>query len=225
MRSWRRSIHLPAAPALESLIDCQKEKDMRKLTVLWLGVLLVAFLAGPAQATDGILITVDENGHGFLNDQPLNYFIGQDPGPGGLPNALIYSFSLPGQQDAIGLGDVYLREGVEQGWSDLIRFYPVSTSLNYLVFYSDSGPGDTELADVGFPTAFYEYNVTIPELGPEGDNGAYYTPLLGQPPDPGAIYGYDVTYHFISDVPAPPAVWLLGSGLLGLAGLRRRFKK
>jgi hypothetical protein len=196
---------------------------MRKLTVLFFSVLLVAFLAVQANA---FLIEVDENGHGFLDGQPLNYFIGQDPGPGGLPNALIYSFSLPGQQDAVGLGDVYLSEGVEQSWSDLIRFYPVSTSLNYLIFYSDAGPGDTELADVGFPTAFYEYNVTIPEVGPEGNNGAYYTPRLGQPPDPGAIYGYDVTYHFISDVPLPPSVWLLGSGLLGgLAGLRRKLFK
>jgi hypothetical protein len=199
---------------------------MRKLTVLCLGVLLAAFLAGPAQATDGLLITVDENGHGFLNGQALNYFIGQDPGPGGLPNALIYSFSLPGQLGEVAFGDVYLSEGVEQGWSDLIRFYPVSPGLNYLVFYSEAGPGDTELADVGFPTAFYDYNVTIPEVGPEGNNGAYYTPLLGQPPDPGfSMDGYDVTYHFISDVPLPPSVWLLGSGLLGLAGLRRKLKK
>jgi len=29
----------------------------------------------------------------------------------------------------------------------------------------------------------------------------------------------------IRPVPIPAAVWLLGSGLLGLAGIRRRFRK
>ena len=33
-----------------------------------------------------------------------------------------------------------------------------------------------------------------------------------------------VTYHEASQVPVPAAVWLLGSGLVGLAGLRRKFR-
>ena len=35
------------------------------------------------------------------------------------------------------------------------------------------------------------------------------------------FYRYDLT---VNPVPIPPTVWLLGSGLLGLAGLRRKFK-
>ena len=36
-------------------------------------------------------------------------------------------------------------------------------------------------------------------------------------------YGYDINFRVTgSPVPVPAAVWLLGSGLLGLAGLRRR---
>lgn len=44
----------------------------------------------------------------------------------------------------------------------------------------------------------------------------------------GDSYGGDYTINFTpatTPVPIPGAVWLLGSGLLGLVGLRRRFKK
>jgi hypothetical protein len=34
-----------------------------------------------------------------------------------------------------------------------------------------------------------------------------------------------ITYDYAAPVPIPAAVWLLGSGLLGLIGIRRRFKK
>ena len=39
--------------------------------------------------------------------------------------------------------------------------------------------------------------------------------------DPGYIYMDDIS---VNPVPIPGAVWLLGSGLVGLAGLRRKFK-
>jgi hypothetical protein len=39
--------------------------------------------------------------------------------------------------------------------------------------------------------------------------------------DPGWIYMDDIS---VSQIPIPGAVWLLGSGLVGLAGLRRKFK-
>lgn len=38
-------------------------------------------------------------------------------------------------------------------------------------------------------------------------------------------FGTDVVrLHFVSSVPVPPAVWLFGSGLLGLIGISRRRK-
>jgi len=43
-------------------------------------------------------------------------------------------------------------------------------------------------------------------------------------PDKNGVWT-QVNRDWMTPVPIPPAVWLLGSGLLGLVGLRRRFKK
>ena len=43
--------------------------------------------------------------------------------------------------------------------------------------------------------------------------------------DPGEMVSYDVLLSLYSDstaIPVPPAVWLFGSGLLGLIGMARR---
>ena len=54
--------------------------------------------AGPSVQT--LLINVDEQGNGTfdivgLGSGGLTHFVGQDPGPGGLSNALVYQFSDP----------------------------------------------------------------------------------------------------------------------------------
>src|SRR5205085_11231222 len=56
--------------------------------------------------------------------------------------------------------------------------------------------------------------VQIIEVGPEGNNGAFYNPGGGLPGDNSA----GASYHFISDVPEPgiPALGLLGGLLLFL---------
>jgi hypothetical protein len=85
-----------------------------------------------------------------------------------------------------------------------------------LVFYSDVG--EPEPADTGLPTQVYTNAVSINEVGPEGANYAYYTPNEGQP-------GYDAsgpTYLFISDIPEPSTVMLVGLGLAGLLAFKRR---
>jgi hypothetical protein len=86
-------------------------------------------------------------------------------------------------------GDVLMQEG--NGTFDVLRF-PGDSSLRS---YSDNTDGADALADTGFPTAFFANQAFIPELGPEGNNRATYTPVAGQP-------GFDAsnpTYVFVSD--------------------------
>ena len=94
-----------------------------------------------------------------------------------------------------------------------------------IIFYSDfsaTDPADSP-ADTGMPPRFNAPVFTIPELGPEGNNGAVYTPTPNQP---GFILSTALppaTYNIISDVPEPGALALaiLGGGML-LLTLKRR---
>src|SRR5439155_19322699 len=80
-------------------------------------------------------------------------------------------------------------------------------------------PGDTPSP----PTQFYANQVTITEIGPEGNNRAFYTPLPGQP---GFVAGFNLEYIFVSNgsVPEPGTIRLMVAGLgpIGFRLIRRR---
>jgi hypothetical protein len=187
------------------------------------GVLLAAalcFLCSPAVQADPI-ITVDELGHGtilFPGSAPfaMPFALQADPGPGGLASVLTYNLGGP---PALVAGDVLLRDGVDGPILDVIRFNPAGTgSPGYqasLLFYSDNVDGFDALGDTpGAPGAFYTNTVTILEVGPEGNNGAFYTPTANQP---GFVPGFAVQYNFISDAVPEPGSWALM--LTGLGAL------
>ena len=59
--------------------------------------------------------------------------------------------------------------------------------------------------------------------GYSGDYAAFFGPQIGMSGMSGTTF--TVTEIQLQTVPIPGAVWLLGSGLMGLLGLRRIFKK
>jgi len=194
---------------------------MRKILLVLFAVSVVPLLlASTAYAQAGPLITFDENGNGNFAGVPLNFALGPDPGPGGLPQVLNY-FALPFAGTP---GDVRMHDAFEPGnpFLDVIRF----NGDGRIFFYSDNVGGADALADTPSPpTAFYPNLVDIQEQGPEGGfQDAFYSPQPGQP-------GFDPsfpTYHIVSDgvVPEPTSLALVASGMLAIASfsgaLRRR---
>jgi hypothetical protein len=172
-------------------------------------------------------VTVDENGNGIGT-----------LGPGflaGVPSVLTYDLPFATIPGAVLIpGDVLLVDGgvvldvIRFNSVDFDGFAALDASPFTLVFYSDNIGGIDAPADTGLP-AFDPNGVRIDELGPEGNNGAFYTPTEGQPGyvefGPFGLQGF--TYHFISDgtIPEPSSTALLSLGLAVLvlgAGQRRR---
>jgi hypothetical protein len=119
-------------------------------------------------------------------------------------------------------GDVSMFDVGPNGNStnDLIRF----DGQGHLYFFSDKEATDVppfDPADVGIPPLLTQFPAAvIQETGVEGQNGASYVPVAGQPGFDSTIGG--LQYRFISDVPEPSALALSTTGAIFLLLLRAR---
>jgi hypothetical protein len=199
----------------------KKEIIMKRLTkalfILGFGYALTA------NTVFAQIFTFDENGNYNMNGGPVPVpvpvRVAPDPSGGIAANVLIYQLPFVVTPGDVGL----LENGQTSGTpSDLVRFFnPAGANFSDIIFYSDveTGEPNTDLADTGLPVSPNAF--LIPEMGPEGNNGATWNPLVGQP---GSLpTGGQVVYQIISDVPEPNAVALvaIGGGLL-LYALKRR---
>jgi hypothetical protein len=176
---------------------------------------IITGLAASAFAQTNLIISLDENGNGFANGVRLTYRVDLEP----ISHISTLHYILPFYGFTNRMGDVVLMEPTTAGTiSDIVRFDGVGN----VWFFSEREASDVppfDLADVAaLPMVWTNNFVFLDEIGPEGQNGAIYTPLRDQP----GWYGVDVTYQLISDIPEPSAFALLGLGAAALMIFRRR---
>jgi hypothetical protein len=180
---------------------------------------LVSFLVPlAARAQVQWWVTLDENGNGTaFNGGITNILNGQllpDPSGGIAGNALVYT--LPFNFPAGSVGDYLLPEPPNYSeLSDVIRFW----GNNQVIFYSGFDTGEDQLppplADTGLPGSYLNNNMPLLEGG--GENGyqaVSHSAISGEPGYIGAGLG---NYTFISDVPEPSTLAIIGVSLTGLA--------
>jgi len=162
-----------------------------------------------AAATQAMVITFDENGNGNWQSEgiggALEHGMGICPvGPGW--ETLWYELPF----NPVVEGDVAVLEPLltAQEISDVLRFVNVQgpEGVEARVYVFSDIDATKELADTGIPQLLGT-PVYVTELGDENYSYADYT--VGS-----------ITYHFISEVPEPATMCLLGLGALSL--IRRR---
>jgi hypothetical protein len=205
---------------------------------------LVALLPGslvlPGQADSFVPFTFifDEQGNGSIsiNGGPFTALPGvlaPDPSNGG---ALALTYFLPTAAPFSGTGTILSYEDSSlTSLSDAFRITDATGNITGLgsadrvIFYSDVEPGDTDLADTGFPTNIMS-GATVAEVEhilPSGDIGFAFA-VPAPPPPPHNCPDCDLLIAVSERVVPEPASCLLLLTVLGLVGgprLRRHIRR
>jgi hypothetical protein len=109
-----------------------------------------------------------------------------------------------------------------------IEFPPASANMTFLPATGNPGNGYGRPEYVpGNPRMGHGKHDHVPPVNPPIDTPAFDKGLANNPVIPGVAPGYTLPgsdFGQVAVVPVPGAVWLFGSGLLGLVGMARRKK-
>jgi PEP-CTERM motif len=210
---------------------------MKKLArVLAIFVFGAATMTALAAEVIPSTVVVDEFGVGTYNGAPLTSGFAADPFNGGI---LHLAYELP--FDTTGPFEILVTEPPLGELSDILRFVPSTPTApslldgvggTLLFFYSDGSDGLDAPADVSVlppltvPAigTFMETGILGPGMpGPyteDGPNGLVFSVPGGGAGSDGNPAG--TVYTFISDIPEPGTMTLVGLSIVGLLALRRR---
>jgi hypothetical protein len=182
---------------------------MKKLVTICLVCVLTATAWG------SYIVDFNENGNGqYSSDggliwQSLTYGFNSDGQ---------FYYELPFTLEVEGILAIMEPGGTSEP-SDVLGFANENSSRLYVFSEAETDPWGQDLADKGLPSDYPpEWTIiqTV-EVGLEnGGNGVTYIPGMNEP---GFIEG-GVTYNFISDIPEPATICMLGLGALSL--IRRK---
>lgn len=200
-------------------------KNKTKIMLAMAGISAFVVTTAFAQPFPNEIWTIDENGPALLGPSPgAGGLVGYSNGeykPDPISGIVGWYYPLAGTPSVP--GDVVLLESQSPSGapSDLLRF----DGTGGVYFFSDEDGPPFDNADV--PVMPQPINpVVLNEVGPEGNNGAFYVPLPGQPGfDTSGVFP-GIQYNIISDSPVPEpasaALLLAGAGLWLLNAARRR---
>jgi hypothetical protein len=226
---------------------------MRKFIIL-LVVLGLAFMTtsalatglGPNELNNGNFITGTLTGWSTLNDHnPFVVYTNSNPPPTYVAGAQFHTETELGIYQIIDESQKpgWLPNGTAKQWRvDLdvaayklaggelhVLYYPTNPGTEpALTEVDDAFPGWNVLVDVGYDSiqslTHYTYSGTVNGFQPRWI--AYVLELsVDQHPYTNAYVVFANNDFEAKCVPLPPSVWLMGSGLVGLLGLRRKFGK
>jgi predicted extracellular nuclease len=106
------------------------------------------------------------------------------------------------------------------GANDEINLYNGSTLVDSLTYSTSIGPSTNKISGIpGSIAALGANNAALWVLSTVGNSDGAYTSLTGDIGSPGLAKS---SFAPVSSVPVPAAVWLFGTGLLGLLGRTRK---